>query len=206
LASKIGENAASRRSGKSRPERSSKLSDATLDIIISSTRNSYRDTFLEHQINQFSLDTHSRTLERNLKTRRDAQRYKKRKIKAISKTNKTTRVAYATKHQHKLFYFWRYILITNKAHFDPDAEIREYILKQKRTTIADKNLQEMTPKNKSKPLHIADGVSYYTRTSLIFYNNKTKTISNIVVKDARSTKLKQESNNTHDQYKTRLTE
>jgi len=44
-------------------------------------------------------------LERNLKTRRNAQRYKKCKIKTISKANKMAQVVYITKHQYKLSYF-----------------------------------------------------------------------------------------------------
>ncbi len=155
-------------------------------------------------MNQFSLDVHIKTLERNLKTRRNVQCSKKRKIKTISKANKLARVNYAIKHKYKSLYFWRYILITNKAHFDFDAKIREYVLRQRGTTIANKNLQKITPKNKSKLLYIIGDVFYYTRTSLIFYNNKTKIISNIVIKDAKSTKLEQEANDTYDQYKTRL--
>ncbi len=137
-------------------------------------------------------------LERNLKTRRNAQRYKKCKIKTISKANKIAQVVYITKYQYKLSYFWRYILITNKAHFDLNIEIQEYVLRQKGTIIANKNLQEITSKNKSKLLHIIDNVFYYTRTSLILYNNKIKTILDIVVRDVRSTKSKQEANNTHN--------
>ncbi len=62
----------------------------------------------------------------------------------------------------------------------------------------------MRPKNKSKPLYIVGGVFYYTRTSLIFYNDETEAILDIVVKDARPTKPKRESNDTHDQYEARL--
>lgn len=69
---KTGLESAQRRPGKHRPERSLKLFDDTLDLLISFTRHPYRDIFLEHQIDQVSLDTHTRTLERNLKTRRDA--------------------------------------------------------------------------------------------------------------------------------------
>ncbi len=173
-------------------------------MLLSPTRNSYRDTFLEHQIDQFDLNTHAKTLLKNLKSRRDAQRYKKRKIKTISQASKTTRVIYVIKHQHKSSYFWRYILITNETHFDPNVEIREYVLRQKGTTIAKENLQEMTSQNKSKPLYMASNVSYYTRTSLIFYNDKTKAISDIVIKDARPTKSKQELNATNDKFEIKL--
>jgi len=51
---------------------------------------------------------------------------------------------------------------------------------------------------------MVNDVSYYTRTSLIFYNDEIKTISNIVIKNVRSTKSKRESSDTYDQYKTRL--
>ena len=105
LTSKIGENTALRRFEKSRLERSSKLSDVTLDMLISSTRNLYYNIFLKHQIDQFDLNIYIRMLERNLKLRRNAQHYKKRKIKTISQASKTTRVVYATKHQYKLSYF-----------------------------------------------------------------------------------------------------
>jgi len=96
---------AQRRSDKYCLEQSLKLFDDTLNMLISSTRNFYRDIFLKHQIDQFDLDTDVKTLQRNLKTRRDAQRYKKRKIKTISKANKMVQVAYATKYQHKSLYF-----------------------------------------------------------------------------------------------------
>jgi len=74
-------------------------------MLISSTRNLYRNIFLKHQIDQFDLNIYIRTLEQNLKLRRDAQRYKKRKIKTISQASKTTQVVYTTKHQYKLSYF-----------------------------------------------------------------------------------------------------
>lgn len=91
------------------------------------------------------------------------------------------------------------------SHFDLDAKIREYVLKQKKTTIANKNLQEMKSQNKSKSLYMIDNVSYYTRTSLIFYNDKTKTISNIVIKDAKSTKSKRKLNVTNNKFEIKLT-
>jgi len=69
-----------------------------LDILISSQRNPYCNTFLKYQIDQFNLDTHAKTLQKNLKIRRDAQRYKKRKIKTILQANKTARVIYAIKY------------------------------------------------------------------------------------------------------------
>ncbi len=94
--------------------------------------------------------------------------------------------------------------MTDEAHFDLDAEIREYVLRQKGTTIMNENLQEMKPQNKSKPLHMADGVSYYTRTPLIFYNDETKAISNITIKDARSTKPKRELNAMDDDFEIKL--
>jgi len=47
-------------------------------------------------------------------------------------------------------------------------------------------------------------ISYYTRTSLIFYSDETKIILDIVIKDVRFTKLKRESSDTHDQYETHL--
>ncbi len=53
-------------------------------------------------------------------------------------------------------------------------------------------------KNKSKLLYIADNVFYYTRTSFIFYNNKIETILDIVIKDIKSIKLKQELNNIYN--------
>jgi len=93
----------------------------------------------------------------------------------------------------------------DETHFDSNAEIREYVLRRKKTVIANKNLQEIKSKNKSKSLHIIDDVFYYTRTSLIFYNDEIETILDIVIKDARSAKSKRESNDTHDQYETRLT-
>lgn len=96
--------------------------------------------------------------------------------------------------------------MTNETHFDPDAEIREYVLRQKSTATADENLQEMTPKNKSKPLHMAGGVSYYTRIDLIFYNDETEAISDIVVKDARPTKPKRELNATDEEFEIKLAE
>jgi len=95
-------------------------------------------------------------------------------------------------------------LITNETHFDLDAKIREYVLSQKRTTIANQNLQEMKSQNKSKSLYIIGDVSYYTRTSLIFYNNETKAISNIVVKDVKSTKSKRELNVIDDEFEIKL--
>ena len=72
------------------------------------------------------------------------------------------------------------------------------MLRQKKTITIDKNLQEIKFKNKSKALYIVDNVSYYTRTPLIFYNDEIEIISNIVIKDARLTKSKRESNNTHN--------
>lgn len=63
--------------------------------------------------------------------------------------------------------------------------------------IANKNLLEIISKNKSKLLYIASNVFYYLYISLIFYNNKTKIILDIVIEDIRSIKLKQEVNNTH---------
>jgi len=50
-----------------------------------------------------------------------------------------------------------------------------------------------------------DNVSYYTRTSLIFYNDETKTISNIVIKDAKSTKSKRKLNVTNNKFEIKLT-
>jgi len=97
-ASKNDVEIAQRRSSKYCLEQSLKLFDNILDILISLTRNLYCNIFLKHQIDQLSLDTHIRILERNLKTHCDAQRYKKRKIKTISKINKATRVVYATNH------------------------------------------------------------------------------------------------------------
>jgi len=62
ICKKIGylwrQNASNRRPGKQRLERPLKLFDATLDMLISPTRNPYRDIFLEHQIDQFDLNTH----------------------------------------------------------------------------------------------------------------------------------------------------
>jgi hypothetical protein len=60
----------------------------------------------------------------------------------------------------------------------------------------------MKLQNKSKSLYIIDSISYYTCTSLIFYNNKLKVISNIVINDARSIKLKQELNIINNKFKT----
>jgi len=94
--------------------------------------------------------------------------------------------------------------MTNETHFDLDAEIRQYVLRQKRTTIANKNLQEIKSQNKSKFLYMVGDISYYTRTSLIFYSDETKIILDIVIKDVRFTKLKRESSDTHDQYETHL--
>ncbi len=65
-------------------------------------------------------------------------------------------------------------------------------------------MQEIILKNKSKSLYIIGDVSYYTRMSLILYNNKIEAISNIVVKDARSTKSKQEFNATNNKFKFKL--
>jgi len=53
-------------------EQSLKLFDDTLNILISSTRNLSRNIFLKYQIDQFDLDTNVKTLQRNLKMRRDA--------------------------------------------------------------------------------------------------------------------------------------
>jgi len=93
-------------------------------------------------------------------------------------------------------------LIIDNIYFNLNIEIQEYILKWKRTTIANNDLQEIKLQNKSKSLYIIDSISYYTCTSLIFYNNKSKVISNIVIKDARSIKLKQELNIIDNKFKT----
>jgi len=53
---------------------------------------------------------------------------------------------------------------------------------------------------------MAGGVSYYTCTFFIFYNDETKAISNIVVKDARSTKSKRELNATDNEFEIKLAE
>lgn len=64
----------------------------------------------------------------------------------------------------------------------------------------------MTLQNKSKSLHIVDDVFYYMRMNLIFYNNETKTILDIVIKDARSNKLKRKLNAIDDKFKLKLAE
>jgi len=94
--------------------------------------------------------------------------------------------------------------MTNETHFDLDAEIREYMLRQRKTAIINENLQEMTSQNKSKSLHMVDDVSYYTRTSFIFYNDETKVIPNITIKDARSTKPKRKLNAIDDEFEIKL--
>ncbi len=94
-------------------------------------------------------------------------------------------------------------MIINKTYTNLDAKIQEYILKRKKIVIANKNLQ-ITLKNKSKSLYIVSDIFYYIRISLIFYNNKTETISNIIIKDARSTRLKQELNTIDNKFKFKL--
>ncbi len=51
---------------------------------------------------------------------------------------------------------------------------------------------------------MASGVSYYTRTPLIFYNNKTEAIPDITVKEARPTKPKRELNATDNKFEIEL--
>ncbi|KAL8724797.1 MAG: hypothetical protein Q9181_006667 [Wetmoreana brouardii] len=82
---------AHRRKGKDRAGRPQKLSDETLDLILSPSRNPLRYAHYEAQIEYFSLDRNPKPLIRALWTRRNkAKRYKRARIKAPKQWKKET--------------------------------------------------------------------------------------------------------------------
>lgn len=90
-----------RRPGKHRTGRPRKISNKQLNKLLS-TNNPVRNQGLGAQIEHFSLGVGERTLQINLRARtRNAQLFKKAKIKAVSPRNKVLRVEYAVEHGEK---------------------------------------------------------------------------------------------------------
>ena len=96
---------------------------------------------------------------------------------------------------------------TDEAHFDPDAMIREYVIRSVETVELNENTQEMSSKHiANRALHMIAFVSWFHRKSeMIFYNDEKEIIPDVIIKKARSRKLKQRKNETNDEYEARLT-
>ncbi len=135
------DSAAYRRTNKHRSERRSKLSDQQLDDLLN-VNNSVRNQHYECQIQHFHLNASVRTLQRNLKTRRHARRFKMRNVKAISLQNKQLRLTYVKKHKFKSMKFWESVHWTDEAHIDSSQQTTQYILREEGTRYQSKNLMQ----------------------------------------------------------------
>lgn len=162
---------AKRRTGKWRTGRPVKLSDGTLDMLLSPSRNPVRKRNYVAQISYHKLNVTERTLINSLWLRRRARLFKQARVKKIGSKNKDARVQYGHDHENDTVdSFWAFVHWTDEAHVDGTSMSAGRALRQEGTRYNPENLAEMPPLE-GVTLHIAASVSYYHKSELIFYND-----------------------------------
>ena len=182
-----------------------RLPDDTIDKLLDPAQNKKRSERYSEQIEAYNLPVTERTLQENLVKRRKAKRFKKRKIKAITPENKGKRVEYGVRNGSKCLAYWATILFTDEAHYDPDAEEREYVLRMPGTATEPDNLQEMQPKGLGNALHFGASVSWFGRSELLFYNDDGEIFADLKTKDQKG-KPRKRKKETNDEFEARYTE
>lgn len=170
---KMGTSAASRRIGKNRSGRPSKVTQNVLNEMLNAAKNPVRDQPWLVQIDYFQLHCTRRTLQNACKRRTPkAGRYKMTKVKAISDKNKQLRVEYRLQHENETIYlFWQFVHYTEKAHLDPAECFSKRILREEGTRFEAKNMQPM-PDMKGVKLHFAASIPWHHKGALQFYNDE----------------------------------
>ena len=161
-----------KRIGKHRSRRPKKISDATLDLLLSPSRNAVRTFPLQAQMAKFSIYTHVRTLERNLRSRkRGAKMFKQAKAGMISEKQRRARKTYGKLHENDTIKnFWQHVFFTDEAHIDASLMDDGRILREPGTRYEPENLQQV-PKPEGCSFHLAAYVNWHEIGPLQFYND-----------------------------------
>jgi transposase len=147
------------------------LAERDLNTLLD-PNNPLNDEPYAEQAKQFDIT--AKTIQRNVKQRRGAQRFKKPYSEAISKANKAQRVAYGERHRGKtLAELWTKVYWTDECHFNSKelSDKQEYQLRQPRASARLANLQETRNSRLNVTVHVAAGISYDYKGPLIFYND-----------------------------------
>ena len=122
----------------------------------------------------------------------------------ISKKNRGERREYGVDNGPQDFWsFWQYVSFSDEAHYDPDEQPKQRVLRESGTRFDADNIQ-IRPELSGVVVHFSASCSWYYKSDLTFYNheNDPPTIKPVLPPKPR----RQPKTETPEQYKQRLEE
>jgi len=178
-----------------------KLSQGDLQLILSPSRNQWREEHYQLQIQKLGLDTSVRSIRRNLFERCDGtKKFIQARTSQISEANMADRVRFGKAHlKHDVENFWQFVVFTDEFHYDPAEMRKRRVARLPGTRYEPANIQQLPPRIGSK-LHCAAWVSWHEKApKLIFYNEDEPKVDLKQIYPFKPRKGKHESKESHQQ-------